>query len=400
MNKSAILALVCAAFAGQTLMAQTAQEVTYVEDPAQGYTFNQFKDNWFISVEGGANVFFSKYDSKLGTKNRIAPNASLWVGKWFSPIIGARLGVNFTQIKSITPFEEEPYVLLGERAGNMYKQKRNAFAPSVDVMLNLTNWWCGYNPNRVYNATLYGGGGLAFSWEPNYDGDKRDGWTYDHDTDLTAHVGLINNFKVSKHFGVYLDIRYAAYNDGTDGKGSKLCSDLQAYVGVTYNFNKTTWTAPIVPVCPPAQNCDAVEARLQAANARIADLERQLKDCLSRPVEVKEVKEEGPLATIYYVINGTRLSRVDRKVLGAVAEVMKANPDQKYEVTGWADNYTGTDAVNDRIRKARAAGVEKALLRDGVNADQLIVNTNNGNLNDMGEKYVSLDRAVTIKAAK
>lgn len=88
---------------------------------------------------------------------------------------------------------------------------------------------------------------------------------------------------------------------------------------------------------------------------------------------------------------------MDNKVLGAVAEVMKQNPDQKYTVTGWADNYTGTEAVNERLRHARANGVEKVLLRNGVDASQLNVTVNNGNLNDMGEKFVSLDRAVTIE---
>ena len=30
-----------------------AQEVTYVEDPSQGYLFNRMRDNWFIDAEGG-----------------------------------------------------------------------------------------------------------------------------------------------------------------------------------------------------------------------------------------------------------------------------------------------------------------------------------------------------------
>lgn len=402
MNKSAILGLVCAAFVSQPVLAQSAQEVTYVEDAAQGYTFNRFKDNWFISAEGGVNLFFSSHDSKMDLTDRLAPNASLWVGKWFSPIIGARLGVNFTQIKSLTPNGGDPGVLRGDMVDAYYKQKRNMIAPSVDLMLNLTNWWCGYRPGRVYNATIYGGGGVVLPFYPKYDkSGNRDGWDM-NEKQLTAHAGLINNFNVSKHCALYLDLRYAVYTEPSNEKGAHhtLNNDVQAYIGFTYNFNKTTWAAPVVPVCPPAQNCDAVEARLQAANARISDLERQLKDCLSRPVEVKEVKAEGPLTTIYYVINGTRLSRVDRKVLGAVAEVMKANPDKKYEVTGWADNYTGTAAVNDRVRTARAKGVEKALLGYGVNPAQLIVNTNNENLNDMGDKYVALDRAVTIKVAE
>ena len=87
-------------------------------------------------------------------------------------------------------------------------------------------------------------------------------------------------------------------------------------------------------------------------------------------------------------------------MLEAVSEVMKSNPDQKYVVTGWADNYTGTDAINTRLRHARANGVQKCLLNNGVDAGQLDVTINNGNLYNGGEKYVSLDRAVTIEEAK
>ena len=155
-----------------------------------------------------------------------------------------------------------------------------------------------------------------------------------------------------------------------------------------------------MPLIPEIPNCDEVEARLQAANGRIADLERQLRDCLNRPVQKVVEAEEGPLCTIYYTIGSSRISRVDNKVLNAVSNVMKANPDQKYTVCGYADNYTGTPAINDRLRKARANGVERVLVRNGVKASQLDVTTNDANLFGEGKEYVSLDRAVTIKANK
>ncbi|MDE6041202.1 MAG: hypothetical protein K2F99_06440, partial [Muribaculaceae bacterium] len=69
-------------------------------------------------------------------------------------------------------------------------------------------------------------------------------------------------------------------------------------------------------------------------------------------------------------------------------------------LTGWADNYTGTDNINMRLRKNRADNVQKVLVRNGVPASQLTVTTNNGNLNDLGIKCVALDRAVTIDEAK
>ena len=63
--KKVFLALVSVLFLCPTLFAQeAAQEVTYVEDPSQGYLFNRMKDNWFITAEGGAGIYFSPNDSK------------------------------------------------------------------------------------------------------------------------------------------------------------------------------------------------------------------------------------------------------------------------------------------------------------------------------------------------
>ena len=400
MKKSLIFVFLAAMFIGQSAMAQSQQEIIYVEDPSQGYTFNQFSNNWFISAEGGINYYYRSNNSERKLVDRFSPNAGLWIGKWFSPIVGLRAGFNWTQVKSLGT--EEGIGYYGEFK-NYDKFKMNEFSAQFNAMVNLTNWWCGYRPGRVYNGIIYGGFGLNFPYAPKWvNGGRRDGWERVRNGMISASAGLINSFNVSKNVALYLDLR--VQNMTTDMQletAGKNKFDLQAYLGLTYNFNKTTWNAPIVPIIPEIPNCDEVEARLQAAQGRIADLERQLRDCLNRPVQTAApVVEEGPLCTIYYTIGSSRISRVDNKVLNAVANVMKANTNTKYTVTGYADNYTGSAAVNDRLREARAKGVEKVLLRNGVSASQLDVTTNNSNLFGQGAEYVSLDRAVTIKANK
>lgn len=399
--------IVLLALASLAIGTASAQEVTYVEDCSQGLLMNRAKDNWFITAQGGTNIQFGHNDIKADLKNRWGANAALYVGKWVTPQFGFRFGANWTMSKGACP-KGALYQKMNDGSidGKYYPEKFMGIGPEFDVLINLTNWWCGYRPGRVYNAIVYGGAGLNWQYVPDFDSNgNRDGWKNGSNKNLTAHVGLINNFALNKHLSLYLDVRAALMTDDLRYAGSlsayqqEQYMDLQAYLGLTYNFNKTTWSAPVVPVCPEPTNCDAVEARLQAANARISDLERQLRDCLNRPVEKVEAKE-GPLCTIYYTIGKSNISRVDNKVLGAVAEIMKQNPEQKYTVTGWADNYTGSDQVNERLRNARAKGVERVLLRNGVNASQLNVTVNNGNLNDMGEKFVSLDRAVTIEADK
>ncbi len=278
----------------------------------------------------------------------------------------------------------------------------NEVGPVFDLMVNLTNWWCGYKPNRVYNAVFYVGAGGYFTMEKTFKANgESDGWKNAHDAILNVRAGLINSFNVSKQVALSLDLRWTGLEGIQNLGGAGWNEDymaFQAYLGVTYLFKQREWKAPVVPVCPEPENCDALRARLAAADARIADLEAQLRDCLNRPVETK-VENNGPVATVYYPIGVSRLSRENARVVSAIAEVMKANPDTKYVLTGWADNYTGSDNVNKRLRKARVEGVQKLLVKNGVEESRLTATTNDGNLSDLGEKCVAIDRAVTIEEA-
>lgn len=399
MKKSSIFALGFALLAG-TAVAQNAQEVTYVEDPSQGVLFNDFKSNWFIQAEGGVAVGFTTSDQHRKFTDRFAPAASLYVGKWFSPILGARLGADFMGVKGLT----DNYGALGARpweneVKGYEKTRLNYVGPGFDVMVNLTNWWCGYKPHRVYNAYFYAGGAYYFTLAKFPKANSKDfEWKNAKDGVIALRAGLVQEFNLSDHFALGLDLRATALDNHTD-EGHKTGIIGEALITATYKFGKTTWNAPIVPVCPPAENCDEYRARLQAADARIADLESQLKACLSRPVE-KEVVTKAPLATIYYPINVYRLTSVDRKVLESVANVMKADTNKKYTLTGWADNYTGTEAYNKRLRENRVNTVKNQLVKYGVSDAQLNATTNNGNRVDLGDKCLTLDRAVTIEVAE
>ena len=402
MKKSSILAL-SLAMAATTAVAQNAQEVTYTEDPSQGVLLNKFENNWFIQAEGGVAVGFTHEDQHRKFGDRFAPAASLYVGKWFSPIIGARLGADFLSVKGLHKYEmdaigAQPW----ENSVNGYeKTKVNYIGPGFDVMINLTNWWCGYKPNRVYNAYFYAGGDYywTFAKRPKNDNYNDLEWKNANDKVIALRAGITQEFNLSKHFALGLDLRATAIENHNDGYGYTGVV-AEALLTATYKFGKTEWNAPVVPVCAPAgENCDEYRARLQAADARIADLEAQLKACLNRPVQ-KEVVTKAPLATLYYPINVYRLTSVDKRVLESVANVMKADTNKKYTLTGWADNYTGTDAYNKRLRENRVNTVKAQLVRYGVADSQLNATTNNGNRVDLGDKCLTLDRAVTIEVAE
>ncbi len=391
MKKATFFACACALLMGQSLMAQNnAQEVTYVEDPTQGVLVNKFSNNWFITVDGGAGVYFSSFDDHRKFTDRFAPAADIYVGKWFSPIIGLRLGASWMQNKGLSNGPVAGSLLDEYRPDGYYKTLYNQVGPAADVMINLTNWWCGYKPNRMYNAIVYAGAGGYFTLNND--------WHTLRDTNLFGRVGFINSFNVSKRVALSLDIRATLMDGHADNAYNhvdKMFGSLNAYLGVTFNLSKTNWSAPVVPVCPPAENCDALRARLSAAEARVADLERQLQDCLNRKPEVVEAEPEA-LATIYFPIGVSRLTREDKNIVNAVADVLKADASKKYDVKGYADTYTGSDAINNRLRNQRAGNVVKQLVSRGVSADQVQAVPVQGNLHGDNEALVSLDRCAVI----
>ncbi len=403
MKKSALLALACAAVMSTQAFAQ-APEITYTEDPSQGYTFNRFKDNWFIGAEGGVNYQFSRYDSARKWSDRFAPEAGLFFGKWFSPIVGSRVELNYMGLKGVSKDEhcfgkvyDHGQIDKFGKNGEYYKTFVYNFGANLDLMVNFTNWWCGYKPNRVYNFIAYGGGGVYVGLQQK-DADTKY-FSKSYDTSLGIRVGFINSFNVSKQVALGLDIRYTALGANRDGDiDNAINSNLGASLSLTYLFNNRTWSAPIVPIIPEIPTCDEYKAQLAEADAKIANLQKQLNDCLNRPVE-KAAPCVAPLATFYFPIGSSRLNRVDVNVLKSVAAEIKANPNTSYDVTGWADTWTGTDAINARLRTNRANAVIKQLVRNGVAEGQLNAKSGEGNRIDNRDQ-IYLDRAVTIEAVK
>lgn len=409
MKKITLLAFVCALFMAPAVL---AQEVTYVEDPAQGYLFNRMKDNWFIQGEGGAGVMMSKWDRTADFGHRIGAKADLYVGKWFSPLLGLRFGGVYNQMKGMTL--ENRFSSLGYRPwprkhDGCVPQEFNNFGLGGDVLFNLTNWLCGYKPGRFYNAIAYVGAEVHWVVARDNEGIGNDiDWKYggsddqDHCRNYSMQAGLLNTFALAKKLDLLLDLRFDLMQEHVDGTGVRTWIEYPSVLlGLSYKFGKSEWNAPVVPVCPTYKYTDAegdaLAARLAQANNKIADLEDQLRKCLNKkPVEgPKAAPAKAPLATIYYPINRTEILGVQKDVLNAVAEVMK-NENDSYTLTGWADNYTGNNEINTRLRKGRVAGVKDALEGKGIDGGRLETQINDNNLVDKGPKSAPLSRAVTI----
>ncbi|MCQ2288480.1 MAG: hypothetical protein MJZ74_05220 [Muribaculaceae bacterium] len=415
MKKITLMALAGAMFMGSAVA--NAQQVDET-----GYLFNRFQDNWFVEGLGGAGVMMSKYDANAKLGDRIGWKGNLEVGKWFSPVMGLRIGGEFNQMKGAYKVGSEGTVI-GARPGvaadkaGFNLQQFNNIGLTGDAMFNLTNLFCGYKPGRFYNAVAYAGAGIHWVYERELDAraNLKD-WVYagggDHARNLSLRAGLLNTFRLSEHVNLLLDLRFEEMQEHVDGYNKTWNEYPSALLGLSYKFNKTEWNAPVIPVCPEVptykytdEEGDRLAAQLRAAKAKVEDLENQLKGCNKgthvdpTPAPTPAVDKDAPLAIIYYPINVSKIVGVQNNVVDAVANVM-LEETSNYELTGWADNYTGNDVINTRLRKDRVAGVKAALVGKGVEADRLNTQINDGNRTNFGPKCASLDRAVTIERAK
>jgi outer membrane protein OmpA-like peptidoglycan-associated protein len=106
-------------------------------------------------------------------------------------------------------------------------------------------------------------------------------------------------------------------------------------------------------------------------------------DKLASQPQIEHVERESKtriIAILEYKIGVSELSKENRAKLKVAAEIIKSNPEYTFEVCGYADNETGSKDINTRLRNARANRAIDQLLHYGVNRNQLLKSTNDGEL--------------------
>lgn len=347
MNK--ILLAGATLLASASMMAQeTVTEYTYVP-------------NWYIQGQiGGQETVGECSFGKL-----LSPNAQIAVGYNFNPYFGLRLAVNAWQSKAGFEFPVE---------GAKNPWKWNYVAPSLDAVVNLTNAFGGYNPNRIVEVNFLAGIGVNVGFsneqaqtvnsvlrqnpyelglENLWDGTK---------ARVLGQAGLDLNFNVSKHVAIGLELMA---NMLSDGYNSKKAGNPDWYVngllGVKYTFGdkytETTRTIE-VPVAEP-QVIERIIERVVETPA---------------PAPVEEVKSEILRRDVFFRINTATISKDEMNKVTEVADFLKSHPNAKVEITGYADKGTGTMAINLRLSKQRAQIVANTLKdKFGIPADRMIV---------------------------
>ncbi len=383
MIKKVCLSIVCLAvgLAASAQSQDVEETVVYEANPHKVIT-NTFWNNWFVSVGGGAQVYFGDGDSQGAFEKRITPAFDVAVGKWFSPVVGARLMYSGFTAKGAS----RDAFLTGERVNSKYGySKFNVNNLHADFMLNVNSLFAGYKADRVWNFIPYLGVGWAF---------------HDGNNEPSVNAGILNAFRVSDALDINLDIRGMLVNDNFDGEMGGRQSEglLTAAVGLTYKFKARNWETPKTVTRTDRSEANALLKKLDAANAENEALKKALaeseaKNAEKAPVMVSLAADD----IVLFPIGKMALTKEARVNLAGFAGMIKdMDPKNVYVITGYADNGTGSEDRNLELSKGRAEAAYNCLVNElGVNPDQLKVDYKGG-VDNMFYDDPSLSRAVII----
>ena len=364
---------------------------------------NHFWNNWFITVGGGGQVLFGDLDKYLELGDRITPALDISVGKWFTPGLGLQVSYSGLKLKGIT-LENDAHFRTNNTVNvsdlrdqdaykkefgnkNPFEQDTKFFNLHIDGMLNLSNLLCGYSETRVWNVIPYVGVGLIRTFDQGSRGNT-----------VSFNGGLINKFRLGSRVDLNLTIRGAIMDDKFDNEvsGPKENNSfdglLGATLGLTFKLGKQGW------------NRSTSTTTIINNDAEVNRLNSELNNLRAENNRLKNAPKGEKVVTFPYLVNFVRnkVDVVNRELvnLKSVAEMIKATPNKKYSVIGYADKQTGTADRNVWLAENRAKNVYDILVNEfNVNPNQLVLDSKGG-VDYMFYNDNQLSRSVIISEVK
>lgn len=340
----------------------------------QGFETNRFWDNWEVSVGGGNSLLLvsSKLNREPGKFfDRNGWNANIGATKWFTPIIGMRLKVDAGQFRNFS-FDSARY-------GNGAFKTPYIYVHG-DILINMSNWIGGYNPNRFYSAITYMGFGYtAMSWTSASAGS--------YNGEFAFSSGWLSKFRVAPQWDIELDLRSWLFAEKSLPKeiqsGGRYTFATSASVGVAYRFKQRSWE-----VAYPEVEVDGYIAAIAALEERIILRDNQL-GTMNQQVAALQSKNqslEADIATMqraeaahklvapecvaFFTIGEATITDYARATLENYVEQID-DCDYPITVVGYADKETGSAQRNEQLSKERAESVAQWLIANGIAAERI-----------------------------
>lgn len=404
MKKTFLTIAAALLFAGSAFAANEIVPETTIEQEESTVIASKFAKNWEMTAAVGTQIFLSEYVGQFKFADMWdVPTIDFGMQKWASPIIAIGFDFNVSKLLSLygkgdkqatfrqdtkdIPYGNTGLMLAAGWTGNFF----------VKGTLNLTNLFCGYRPDRVFEMLAYLGGGVIFPMSV----------TKYFTVNGSFNAGLTGRFNVGKHFGIDVNVRGALLGDNINGisyqtsgdkKNVPFDANLGATLGLTWKFGypknngqKKEWVSLAEAASTSTTLANAVKEAETAAAAKIAaDLAAANAKVAAQQGEIDALKAEAakPKAAqkpiiiwqlSNFKIESATLTNREKVGLKAAADVIKQQPDQIFVITGYADKKTGSAKYNQKLSQKRAEAVYAALVNEfGVDTKQLRVDSKGG----------------------
>ena len=293
---------------------RTVQELDHVD------VNTLFKPYWYLDLQGGAQWTIG--EAKFA--DLLSPNVQLGLGYQFSKVVGARLAFNGWQSKG------------GFDNREIMKFKWKYIAGGLDLTFNLSNLVAGWNPKRLFNLSLFVGGGANYE----FDNDEAKAlaaqgynmqylWD-DHEIRPYARVGLQAMFRLSDAVNLLFEGNANGLSDKYNSKyGDNIDKYVNALVGLRVNLGKT-YREESHEVYRDVIVYDTIYKYVTIEEPK--------------PIKIEPIRRD-----VFFIINKYDIQETEVDKIADVAAYLKKYPNAKVNVVGYADAGTGNDKINDRL---------------------------------------------------
>ena len=361
----------------QSSVVDTLVEVEKVVPSDHQVITNFWKDNWFVLGDAGINAFWGDY-TVGNLSSRLTPQFNVGLGKWFVPGFGAKIqfsGFSSKENKSVETANTWASQTYYDENGNPY------WTESIK--------WCDFNVDLMFNLSrmILGYEGIGSSKMKNqFIASVGLGATHHYDVPFKSNVvsGHLE-LQYSRFFfdkkALSLDVRLRGIFYGTDFdrvNRTYIDENISLNVGLTYYFKERGWKQHVSNITYYHKDYTTINQLMVAAPSSSTS------ELITFPYLVN------------FVIDRVEVVNRERVNLKVVADMMKATPEQKYLICGYADKHTGTVRRNIWLAEHRAKNVYRILTAEfGVPASQLILD-DKGGVENMFYDDPQLSRSVII----
>ena len=351
------------------------------------YYAESAKDNYFISVGVGGQ----KIVNPNASDNPVTPAFNISVGKLINPVWGVRGMVSGFNQKLYTDYK------VNDPAFTAQEMKQNVVTLRAEGLFNLSSAFAGYNPDRKFEAYAFMGPALQLAKAEIGEDDGMKAL-------ISGSLGLGAAYNINSNWALNLEVRGEVAESAFGDYSSTVANGLVgATVGATYffggkNFVKVTNEDLLVAANGDIKKYKELLAAEQTNHTATKEALEVEKAKAPEVVEkIVEVPVAGPRA-IFFQIGSAVIDSKGKVNINLAADIMKATPEVKYIVKGYADKATGSAKTNQRISDKRAQAVYNALIKAGVSESQIEWKGFGGQPN-MFENSRTLTRVVVIEKA-